>query len=86
MKVRVKAFPTLKDEVVLDVKPGTTLRDALNALIEKYEPSLKNLVFTKAGALSDEILVLHNGASVRDLDTRLAEGDLVVVVPPIFGG
>jgi molybdopterin converting factor small subunit len=85
MQIRVKAFPILQDEIILNVKPNTTLRQLLNTLTNQ-KTALKNLIFTREGVLNDEILILHNGANIRNLDTQLAEGDLIIIIQPIIGG
>ncbi|WP_251342471.1 ubiquitin-like small modifier protein 1 [Haloplanus halophilus] len=75
-------------EVRVDVGPGATVGDALDALFET-RPALRERVLDDSGAVADHINVLRNGESVHaadGLDTTLSEGDELALFPPVSGG
>ena len=65
---------------------GGTLREALDDCVAK-EPRLKSCIFRDGGGVWGGVFV--NGRNMRQLggmDTPLADGDLIKLVPPISGG
>ncbi|SEN09217.1 ubiquitin-like small archaeal modifier protein (SAMP) [Halorientalis persicus] len=89
-----KLFANLKEvvgqsEVAVDVQPGATFGDALDALLESH-PELADEVLNDDGELRDHIRVLHNGdnpfVSAEGRDTELEAGDELALFPPVSGG
>jgi molybdopterin synthase sulfur carrier subunit len=89
-----KLFASLKEvvgqsEVEVDVQPGATSGDALDALLEA-NPELAEEVLNDDGELRDHIRVLHNGdnpfVSGEGRDTELEAGDELALFPPVSGG
>jgi len=76
------------DRVVdVDVEPGDTVGDALEALFVRH-PALRDRVL-EDGAVADHINVLCNGENVYHEDgteTRLEPGDELALFPPVSGG
>ncbi len=73
--------------VAVDVAPGETVGDALDALLRTH-PDLRDRVLDD-GDVADHINVLRNGRSVHHgdgLETVLAEGDELALFPPVSGG
>ena len=67
---------------------GATLGEVLQDLTAQY-PSLKDQVVTGDGALHKFVNVYKNDEDVRyldKLDTELAEGDVVSILPAVAGG
>ena len=67
---------------------SASVRDALDALCRRY-PTLRRHLFDEAGSLRPHVNVFVNSADVRSadgLDTSVAAGDEVHVVPSIAGG
>jgi MoaD family protein len=67
---------------------GSTVGEVLDNLIESH-PELKNRLFTDDGGLRRFVNVFANAEDIRfqdDLDTALADGDSVSIVPAIAGG
>ena len=93
MRVTVKLFSEFReaagrDQVELELPPGTSCGQALRRLAE-LEPEVGALLFTGEGKLRDHLHVFVNGrnvATLHGLDTQLAEGDVVSFFPPIGGG
>lgn len=76
-------------EVSVDVDPGSTVEDALEALVEG-RPELADRVRDENGELRDHINVLRNGNNVQTqedgLETVLEAGDELAIFPPVSGG
>jgi molybdopterin synthase sulfur carrier subunit len=92
--MRWKLFANLAEtagqrEVEVDVEPGDTFGDAVNALLEAH-PELREEVLDEDGDLREHIRVLRNSHNpfVRDdgHETVLEEGDDLAMFPPVSGG
>lgn len=71
----------------LDLAAGT-VRDALEEIGRRH-PQLYRSVCDETGAVRRHVNVFVNSAHVRDrsgLDTPLAPGDLVTILPAVSGG
>ena len=67
---------------------GQTVGQALHALAEQH-PELRARLFDEAGAIRRFVNVFANEEDIRfldQLDTALAEGDELSIVPAIAGG
>lgn len=65
-----------------------TVRAALDA-IERSQPALYRNICDETGALRRHLNVFVNSDHIRDLDgveTRLAAGDVMTVLPAVSGG
>lgn len=75
--------------VEVDVDPGDTIGDALDALLADHE-ELESRILTDDGALREHINVLRNGSNVDanddGLETTLDDGDELALFPPVSGG
>jgi len=75
--------------VSVDVEPGSTVGEALEALVEG-RPDLADRVLDEDGDLRDHINVLRNGNNVQTqeegLGTVLEAGDELAIFPPVSGG
>ncbi|MBI2265760.1 MAG: molybdopterin converting factor subunit 1 [Armatimonadetes bacterium] len=81
MKVKTLFFATAKDavgdsSVTMDVEAGTTSRQLLNRLVEKY-PRLEKYAGNLVIAVNEDV--------VSD-DTPLHENDEIAFMPPVSGG
>ena len=75
--------------VVVDVDPGDTFGDALDALLAE-RPELESRVLADDGKVREHINVLRNGndvdATEEGLSTTLESGDELALFPPVSGG
>ena len=68
--------------------PGDTVGEVLRALIDSY-PAMAGQVLTEDGTLHRFVNVYVNDDDVRyleGLDTKVAEGDTVSILPAVAGG
>ena len=75
--------------IEVDVEPGATVGDALDALCADRE-ELADRVLDEDGELRSQINVLRNGNEVHTqqegMETTLEEGDELAMFPPVSGG
>ena len=92
--MRWKLFANLAEtagqrDVDVDVDPGATLRDALDALFDRH-PDLREAVLDEDGNLHDHVRVLRNStdpfADGAGYETTLEAGDELAMFPPVSGG
>jgi len=79
-----------KLDIQRDVKNGITIRYFLNQLANEYGPSFQEEIYNpQKGALSNIIMIILNGTSLdlpSGLETKLQDGDLLVIAPILQGG
>ena len=67
---------------------AASMRDALGELERRY-PELYTSVCDETGAVRRHVNLFVNSSNVRDregLDTRLAPGDVIMILPAVSGG
>lgn len=75
-------------ETLVEVAPGTPVREVVVRLVERY-PGLAGRVMDERGNLKDAVSIFANGRNVRlfdGLDTRLQGDEELAVFPPVGGG
>jgi molybdopterin synthase sulfur carrier subunit len=93
--IRVRTILTLKrilgkGEVELAVPEGTTLRELLTMIVDRYGDEMASRVFEpKTRTVLPYIRLMVNGRDIAFLDrmeTILRDGDDVLILPPVSGG
>jgi len=93
MKIKVKFLATLKElfggeEKEIEVAAGgSNILDLLNLLCDS--PQRRQKIFGHTDKPRSYIQIFKNRRPIQSLDgihTKLEEGDVIVVVPPVFGG
>ncbi len=67
---------------------ASTLREALDALIERF-PAISVHLFDETGGLREHVLCMHNGANSRwaeSLNVPVADGAVVTLLQAVSGG
>jgi molybdopterin synthase sulfur carrier subunit len=94
MKVEVKFFTSLReitgkkvDEIQL--QNTITVNELVTLLSEKYGKTFREYIYNKKGDVQEFLSFLVNGKNInimQGFDTKLQEGNVVVILPPIGGG
>jgi sulfur-carrier protein len=75
--------------LALDLPAGTSVRQAVNAVIEQY-PVLRPHWLDQAGELHAHVHIFINGSDMQNLeqgvDTPLQPDDVLDFFPPVAGG
>ncbi|MBZ5498243.1 MAG: MoaD/ThiS family protein [Acidobacteriia bacterium] len=92
MNVTVRTFADFREllgkELVISLPDGQTVRELLQVLGKRHAAFLPGIL-EDDGQLRPYVNILENGRNVRfldDLETRLAEGDIIAIFPPVAGG
>jgi sulfur-carrier protein len=93
MTITLRTFADFREmigtrEMKLSLHEGASMRDLLNGLCATHS-ALREKIFDATGNLKPYILILKNGrnvASLQQLDTLLAEQDVIALFPPVAGG
>ena len=97
MQVSVRFFTSLREltgkrEESLKFRDGekVTVNMVLKRLAERYGKSFVEYVYdSKSGDVKGFLQFLVNGRSastLKGLDTKLANGDVLAIIPPVGGG
>jgi len=94
MKVEVKFFTSLReitgkkvDEIQL--QSVITVEELLTLLSEKYGKKFREYIHNKKGKVHGFLSFLVNGKNINVLqgfDTKLKQGDIIAILPPVGGG
>ena len=86
----IKQILGLKQADQVELKNGTSVRDLLTLLAEKYGEPFKKAVYEPTGLdLKPHHILSVNGLLLNQLDgieTKLKDGDRVVLMPVVTGG
>ncbi|MFX1588154.1 MAG: MoaD family protein [Promethearchaeota archaeon] len=66
-----------------------TLGDVIDQFMDKYGKKLRKSFVNAQGNLETHIVILVNGRNylfLEELDTKLKDGDQIVISPPLVGG
>jgi len=94
-KVTLRVLGTMRHlvgtrEVKIEVAQGNTVRDVLFAVIKRYGKALEDHLFDpKTATLRPSLRVLLNGQniiSLKKLETKVKDGDVITIFPPAGGG
>ncbi|MEM4280920.1 MAG: MoaD family protein [Candidatus Caldarchaeum sp.] len=92
MKIKTKYFAFMREKLGRDseefeLNEGATVQDFIEVFKAKYAEKLSGLF--EAGSLKTGFALALNDENLDRLrwrQTRLQEGDVVVILPPIAGG
>jgi len=79
-----------RGEMNISLPSGSSLYELFKILIERCGQPLKEKLFEEEGPhLRKDLRILLNGRDItflEGLDTKLQEGDLLSLIPPLAGG
>jgi len=76
-----------EEEYEFEKKP--TVEELINLVAEKYGKKARDYLFEKDGMLKETLSFLVNGKSITGLNgpkTKLVDGDVLAIIPPVGGG
>jgi len=94
LKVKVKYFTFLREligrrEEEYEFEKQPTVEEIINFIADKYGKEAREYLFEKDGKLKEVLSFLVNGKSITSLNgpkTKLADGDVLAIIPPVGGG
>ncbi len=94
MKIRVKFFTTLREvtgkkEEEVESSTIITVKELLTQLSKKYGIEFTDYIYDEKGDVRTYIQILINGRGIdvfQGLETKLKEGDVIAIFPPVGGG
>ncbi len=94
MTIKVKFFTSLReitrkkvDEIQL--QRVITVEELLTLLSKKYGKRFREYVYNKKGKVQSFLSFILNGKNINNMQgfgTKLKEGDIIAIVPPVGGG
>lgn len=94
MKVTVRYFTVLREMIgkraeEIDAKENSTVKDVLSFLIGKYGKEFGRQISSGREHKGLKLLFLIDGQNIEKLDgmkTKLQNGSVLTIVPPVAGG
>lgn len=65
------------------------LEDVINLFMNEYGKKIRKSFITSKGKLENHVVILVNGRNylfLEELNTKLKDGDQIVISPPLIGG
>ena len=93
MKVEVKFFTRLREITgkkveKIQLQESITINGLIRLLGKRYGENFREYIYDKE-KVQDYLSILVNGKNINKLfglETKLHEGDLIVILPPVGGG
>jgi MoaD family protein len=82
-------FKRVTGEKKISMEVGSTVRNAIDALITKYGNEMENCLLEPTGIIKRSLIFSLNGTDIRKLkgfNTSLKSGDSIALVPAVAGG
>ena len=94
MKVEVKFFTSLREITGkkvdnLELQNAITVDELVTLLSRKYGKKFREYIYNKKGEVQEFLSFLVNGKNINNMqgfDTKLKNGDIVAILPPVGGG
>ncbi|MHA2100378.1 MAG: MoaD/ThiS family protein [Candidatus Kariarchaeaceae archaeon] len=75
-----------RKEIKEELTGNCTVKTILNRLAGNYGKDFKEIIDPKTQQISNDILVMLNGKSLRSTDTRLENNDIIMISVAVAGG
>jgi len=94
MKIEIKFFTSLREITgkkvdELQLQNNITVDELITLLSKKYGDKFREYTYNKKGEIQDFLSFLVNGKNINIMqrfDTKLHEGDIIAILPPVGGG
>ena len=85
IKVKVKAFPVIKEETIIELTEKSRIIDLVKKLEEEF-PEFKEVFLDDQGRLDSEVVILYDKQPIRDINKKLDDGVSIIFIPVVMGG
>jgi len=92
MKITLKAFAFFRDILdkisQLEITPDENIQTLLDRLCKQHS-RLHGMLFDNDGQIKQLVIILKNGRNIvhlQGLTTKLEDGDVISLFPPVAGG
>jgi MoaD family protein len=75
-----------KKEVTEEINPNHTLAEVLSKLAKQYGRDFNKIIDRKTRQINTDTLVMINGESIRKIDIKLKDNDVIMITVPVGGG
>lgn len=94
MKIKAKFFTSLREITgkkveEIQLQRVITVEELLILLSEKYGKEFREYIYNKNGKVQSFLSFILNGKNINVLQsfsTKLKEGDIIAIIPPVGGG
>jgi len=92
--VKVKYFTVLREHVgkreeEVELERGATVGDLIALIAQRHGHDVRRYLYAENGKIRGFLQFLINGKSATTLkgfETKLNDGDIVAIIPPVGGG
>ncbi len=77
---------TGKREIEEKLEKITTVNDILDKMAKNYGKDFSSIIDPKTNKISNEVLIMLNGRSIRTTDLILKDQDVLIISLPLGGG
>ena len=85
-KVRVEMLRPERLVLEMEMKGGLTVKDLLNNVAPKHRKFVEAAFDFEKQKLTGEMAIVLNGHLLNALETKITDGDVVVLIPILAGG
>jgi molybdopterin synthase sulfur carrier subunit len=92
MKITLKAFAFFRDILdkisQLEISPDEDIQALLDRLCKQHS-QLRGMLFDNDGQIKQLVIILKNGRNIvylQGLATKIEDGDIISLFPPVAGG
>ncbi len=94
MKIEIKFFTSLREITGkkldhIQLQNSISIYELINLLSKEYGKKFREYIYNRKGEPQDYLSFLVNGTNINNMqgfDTKLKNGDIIAILPPVGGG